>query len=145
MTDADRVIFSPFSALQSHRDERACRYHSSICASRERAGVRAAAAAASAQGGGHRSRGKRSSCRERRMERTATACISASLLPPQQPALITVGGLPPPSTFDLFSTQRADRGYLRCGPQVLCDWWNEEKQVGFSFLCTMTSFVLSLL
>lgn len=48
------MIVSLFSALQSHRDERACRYHSSICASRERAGVRAtaAAAAASAQGGG---------------------------------------------------------------------------------------------
>lgn len=38
----------PVSGLQSHRDERACRYHFSICASRERAGVRAAA---STQGG----------------------------------------------------------------------------------------------
>lgn len=76
-----RVIFSPspVSGLQSHRDERACRHRSGICASRERArGVRAAASGpcAAPEGSAPPAGGGRSS-EQKRQVHVLNGCVQS--------------------------------------------------------------------
>lgn len=87
-----RVIFSPspVSGLQSHRDERACRHRSGICASRERArGVRAAASGpcAAPEGSAPPAGGGGRSSEQKRQVHVLNGCVQSfknKTTPPQK-------------------------------------------------------------
>ncbi|KAE8285617.1 hypothetical protein D5F01_LYC15282 [Larimichthys crocea] len=137
LTNANRVIFSPVSGLrcvQSHRDERACRFHSSsICAHgdalRHGSGLGCALPSHLYRGGVVQrealllpGRGGLS------LENRNVLCFNIPDFPDGPTSHLSCQQvLSVFLTSDPFSTQRADRRYLQWSPEGRCDWWSSDQ------------------